>query len=206
MALKTFVKINSITNLTDARYGAGMYVNLLGFDLDSSSEKFTSPELFKEITGWVSGVDFVGEFNHESLAGIEKTLQKYPAISWIEHDRIEALTSMEGKGFKLMLRAPLEEIMHIEPELANLLNQSDITLHLVSKDDHLSEEDLIAVKKLAQKCKVILGTGIMENNVLELVENTGIYGISLSGGEEVKPGLKDMDQLADILEKLETEE
>ncbi|WP_332910561.1 hypothetical protein [Algoriphagus boritolerans] len=42
MALSTFVKINSVTNLTDARYGAGMYVDLLGFDLDDSSQNFMS--------------------------------------------------------------------------------------------------------------------------------------------------------------------
>lgn len=206
MALKTFVKINSITNLTDARYGSGMYVNLLGFDLDSSSGKFITPSLFKEITGWVSGVDFVGEFNHKSDANITEILKEYPAITWIEYDRIEELKLLLGMGYSLIYKMPLNEIRQIEPELINILSESGIILHIVSQDDILSDDDLEIVKKLAENCKLILGTGIRFENVLDLVENTGIYGISLSGGEELKPGLKDLDQLAEILEKLETEE
>lgn len=206
MALRTFVKINSITNLTDARYCSGMYVDLLGFNLDSTSDKYTNPDLFKEITGWVSGVQFVGEFSHESNPDIHSTLQNYPSITWVEYDRIDELKSLVGKGYSLIYKMALEEIIHIEPEVASLLSESGIILHVISQDDVLSEEGLSVIKKLADNCKVLLGTGITVENVLDLVENTGIFGISLSGGDEIKPGLKDLDQLADILEKLEVED
>ncbi|HSF54841.1 MAG TPA: hypothetical protein VLA71_13890 [Algoriphagus sp.] len=206
MALKTFVKINSITNLTDARYGSGMYVNLLGFDLDSSSGKFITPLLFKEITGWVSGVEFVGEFNHESHPNITEILKEYPAITWIEYDQIEELKSLLGMGYSLIYKISIDKIRQIEDELIKFLGESGIILHAFSQDDLLSDGDLEVIKRLSENCKVILGTGIRFENVLDLVENTGIYGISLSGGEELKPGLKDLDQLAEILEILETEE
>ncbi len=206
MALKTFVKLNSITNLTDARYGSGMYVNLLGFDLDRGSENFTSPELFKEITGWVSGVDFVGEFHHKDSPDIPSILKTYPSITWIELDRIDELQKLMGLGYSLIYKVTLEEVRHMESEVAELLKASDITLHVFSQERFLSEEDLEAVSTLAKNCRVLLGTGITEENVLDLVSETGIYGITLSGGEEIKPGLKDMNELADILEKLETEE
>lgn len=206
MALKTFVKINSISNLTEARYGAGMYVNLLGFNLNDPSGKIIGPELFKEITGWVSGVEFVGEFTHNSEPNLLEILKDYPAISWIEYDRIEELKSLVGKGYSLIFKIPIEETLHLEPEVTKILNEEGIILHLTSKTDQISKDQLAAVKKLAANCHVILGSGISSDNVLDLVENCGIFGISLSGGEETKPGLKDLDQLADILEKLETEE
>lgn len=206
MALRTFVKINSITNLTDARYCSGMYVNLLGFNLDSTSDKYTNPDLFKEIIGWVSGVEFVGEFSHKFNPDILGTLQNYPSISWVEYDRIDELKSLVGKGYSLIYKMNLEEIIHLEAEVARLLHESGIILHVISQDDVLSENDLLVIKKLAENCKVLLGTGITIENVLDLVENTEIFGISLSGGEEIKPGLKDLDQLADILEKLEIED
>jgi len=39
-----------------------------------------------------------------------------------------------------------------------------------------------------------------------LVKKHHIYGIALKGGEEITPGYKDFDELADILEKLELED
>lgn len=205
MALRTFVKINGVTNLTDARYGAGMYVDLLGFDIERNSEKYTSSALFKEISGWVSGVEFVGEFTHESQPDILEILKEYPNITWIEYDRIEKLKSLVGKGYSLIYRMDLDEVRRIEPEVAKILNQSGIVFHVVSHEDVLLEEDQKVIAKLAENCKVILGTGIKVHNVQKLLD-IGIFGISLSGSDEIKPGLKDMDELTDILEKLEIEE
>jgi phosphoribosylanthranilate isomerase len=206
MALSTFVKINSVTNLTDARYGAGMYVDLLGFDLERTSQHYISPEQFKEISGWVSGVDFVGEFSHETNPDIPEILKNYPAINGVEYDRIEVLESLVGKGYTLLYKMNLEEVRHIEPVVANTLAQSGIIFHVVSLEEVITETDLQVIKKLAENCRVILGTGINPENVQKLVAETGIFGISLSGSDEIKPGLKDMDQLSEILEKLETED
>lgn len=206
MALRTFVKINSITNLTDARYGAGMYVDLLGFNLDRSSKNFINPEQFKEISGWVSGVDFVGEFSHQFNPDILEILKNYPAINAIEYDRIEELEALVGKGYTLLYKMNLEEVRRIEPDVANTLARSGILFHVIALEDILSEADLEVIKKLAKNCRVILGSGINPENVQKLVDEVGIYGISLSGSDEIKPGLKDMDQLSEILEKLEKED
>lgn len=206
MALSSFVKINNVTNLTDARYGAGMYVDLLGFNLNKADENYCSPALFKEISGWVSGVEFVGEFSHEFEPDILEILKEYPSITCIEYDRIEDLEALIGKGYSLIYKMNLEEVRHIEPVVAHELNQSGILFHVISHDDLLSDDDLEVIQKLAQNCKVILGSGINSENVQKLVSEFGIYGISLSGGQEMKPGLKDLDQLAEILEKLEVED
>ncbi len=87
-----------------------------------------------------------------------------------------------------------------------MLAQSGIIFHVVSLSDILSEADLEVIRKLAKNCKVILGSGINPENVQKLVDEVGIYGISLSGSNEIKPGLKDMDELSEILEKLEKED
>lgn len=200
------MKINSVTNLTDARYGAGMCVNLLGFNLDRTSDKFVSPELFKDLSSWVSGVEFVAEFSHDRNPDVLAILEDYPPFSWIEYDRIEELQSFVGNGYSLMYKMNLEEVRHMEPDVAETLNKSGIIFHVVSHDDVLSDDDLEVIKKLSENCKVILGVGITIGNIDSLMEAIGIYGISLSGSDEIKPGLKDMDGLADILEKLEIEE
>ena len=206
MALSTFVKISGITNLTDARYCAGMYVDLLGFSLEDESEKFVTPTQFNEITGWISGVEFVGEFEtYDATLVLQKT-ENYPTVKWIEHDRIEPLVALEGKGFGLIYKMDLEEVRHIELEVASKLNDSGIIFHVTSEHEELNEEDQNAIKLLSENCKVILGVGINATNVKDLIRNLNLYGISLTGGTEIKPGLKDFDELADILEVLEVED
>jgi phosphoribosylanthranilate isomerase len=206
MALKTFVKLNSITNLTDARYGSGMYVNLLGFDLDKTSDTYVSPELFNEITGWVSGVEFVGEFTKAASFSPLEVLKDYPAVTWVESSDIEVVKSLLGSEYSLIYNVQLEDLYSLTVETVGLLSGAGILVHVCSDSNDLSDTHIDQLARLSKACKVILGAGINEENVLELVESTGIFGVSLCGGEELKPGLKDLNELADILEKLETEE
>lgn len=206
MALKTFVKISGITNLSDARYCAGMYVDLLGFSLEEESSKFINPTQYNEITGWVSGLEFVGEFTTYTADTIQETLTKYPTVKWVEHDRIDPLVDLEGKGLGLIYKMDLGEVRHIELEVAEKLNESGVIFHVTSDHEELDLDDKRAINLISQKCKVILGVGITAENVNELVTDLNLYGISLSGGHEIKPGLKDFDELADILEVLESEE
>lgn len=60
MALKTFVKISTVNNLSDARYCAGMYVNLMGFNLEEGNKDYMAPEKYQELTDWLSGLEYVG--------------------------------------------------------------------------------------------------------------------------------------------------
>src|SRR5690349_969235 len=74
MALKTLVKVGKISNLSDARYCAGMNVDLLGFRVVTGQDHYVSPELFKEIRGWFTGPAIVAE-----AYGIQKN-EDLPAI------------------------------------------------------------------------------------------------------------------------------
>ncbi|PZX47828.1 phosphoribosylanthranilate isomerase [Algoriphagus chordae] len=206
MALSTFVKISGITNLSDARYCAGMYVDLLGFTLEGDGDKFISSTKFEEITGWVSGPEFVGEFESYTADEVLETLKNYPSVKWIEHDRIEPLADIEGKGYGLIYKMDLEEVRHIELEVAEKLNESGIIFHITSDHEELDEADHKAIQVISENCRVILGVGITAENVQQLVSELSLYGISLTGGVEITPGLKDFDELADILEALEVED
>ena len=70
--LKTLVKVSSISNLSDARYCAGMGVDLLGFPIqDITLEKFT------EIRNWLAGVQIVGEFSTHLADEIRHKVAEY---------------------------------------------------------------------------------------------------------------------------------
>jgi phosphoribosylanthranilate isomerase len=52
MALKTLVKASEVNNLSDARYCAGMGVEMLGFCLDENHPKFIELARLREISVW----------------------------------------------------------------------------------------------------------------------------------------------------------
>lgn len=206
MALKTFVKIGGITNLSDARYCSGMYVNLLGFSVEQTSDKYVSPAQFSEITGWLSGLEYVGEFEEANAEGVLETLKNYPGISWAEHQDIETLIELKDSGLSLIYKKDLEEVRDQEYQVGTAVSEAGIILHLTSNHEILTAEDLEVINLISERCEIILGAGLSSENVLDLLADHTLKGIALTGGTEIKPGLKDFDELADILEKLEIED
>jgi phosphoribosylanthranilate isomerase len=72
MALCNLVKVSNIKDLSNARYCAGMGVELLGFDVDE-----LSVETFTEIKNWITGVKIVAETKQVSLEAITEIAQKF---------------------------------------------------------------------------------------------------------------------------------
>jgi phosphoribosylanthranilate isomerase len=208
MALKTFVKISGVNNLSDARYCAGMQVNLMGFSLEEGDKNFVSPEKFKEISGWLSGVEYVAEFTHAHPERILTRIKDYPEITNIEIIEEIHLKMLVNTNFGILLKQKVEKA----EDLGELIDKSasyhdfNVTLLLQSDTLDMNEEIHQKVADLSSKCQVLLGFGFQSDSVLDLVESTGVKGISIQGGDEIKPGLKDFDEMADILESLESEE
>jgi phosphoribosylanthranilate isomerase len=208
MALKTFVKISSINNLSDARYCSGMQVNLMGFSLEENNKNFVSPTKFSEITGWLSGLEFVGEFTHTHPDRILEILQEYPEIQYVEIQEEIFLKMLVNTKYRLILKQNLKD----QEDLVQLIKKADsyrnfnVILLLSSETLKLNKGIIDQIKELSAYCEVLLGFGFHAETVMQVVEQTGIKGITLEGGDEIKPGLKDFEELADILESLETED
>ena len=208
MALRTFVKVSAVNNLTDARYCAGMYVNLIGFSLEKESKNFVSPEKYKEITDWLSGLEYAAEFDEADAASISETLDKYEGFSFIESERLEVLEQLSKKGYGLILRKEIksEKDLDLSPNEQETLDRLQIMLLLVGEAAKISKEGQEKIATLSTKADVLLGFGLEAGQIDELLENTSVKGIALQGGEEIRPGFKDFDELAEILEALEIED
>ena len=167
MALKTKVKINRITNLTDARYCSGMYVDILGFSFEEGTPNYISPTQFQEITGWLAGIDFAAEFTDSDAYTIEKRLADYPGISWIESTNLDALIQLKSLGKGLIYRLDYQAIESFLPQLA-FLNNHQITLHLTSIDKLLSIDNKDGGYRLAgPKFSGVSGHPILTANLTE---------------------------------------
>lgn len=199
MALKTFVKISTVNNLSDARYCAGMEVDLIGFNLESSNSNYISPEDFNELTDWLSGVKFVGEFENARNQEILETVEAY-AINYLQISDPTQLQFAKGLNLPVILKVPLDKTQDLPKE-------ADPDYLLITGDgNELSPEKVRKVRDLTSRYNILLGAGITDENVEFLINETGAKGIALQGGDELRPGYKDYDELADILEALEIED
>jgi phosphoribosylanthranilate isomerase len=206
MALKTFVKISEVNNLSDARYCAGMTVNLMGFNLNKESDYFISPENFMELTGWLSGLEFVGEFGHASEEAINAIIDEYE-INYLQTDNPAILPLFPER--KKILRFDMDKISDAaEVKLTMEQTVDQVEFFLFESENGIVYKDNILdqVLALAKSFPVILGFNITDDNVMHYVKNTALKGIALKGGDEIRPGYKDFDELADILETLEIDD
>lgn len=211
MALKTFVKISEVNNLSDARYCAGMGVDLMGFCLDPTNELSLSPEKFSEITGWISGVKLVGEFYESSTVVIKELIDSY-AIHFIQTNKAEELEYLSTLNIPIMLNIDvslLEKTDYLEEtikENAVKVAYFVLTASGADADSVEFERYLSDITVLSKDYPIILGFGISADNVESIINSLSIAGIELQGGDEIKPGFKDFGELADILEALEIDD
>jgi phosphoribosylanthranilate isomerase len=133
-------------------------------------------------------------------------LNHYPNITWIEHEQIDTLLELKESDYSLILKLDLDSIQGIENQLIEKISDSKIMIHLTSKDEILSERSKKMIQYFSERSQVILGAGINPESVENLLNSYPLKGIGLTGGTEIKPGLKDFDELANILEKLEIED
>lgn len=197
MALKTLVKVGKISNLSDARYCAGMSVDMLGFSVIATKENYVSPELFREMRGWFTGPSIVTE-----IYGIEKHEDLAPIVQNYLPDFVEGTLSdikkLHSAFVAFIVSTTYEEIKAHEDELG--IHRPQIAYLIVPESTPLDQLDA-----LSKEYKILLRIDSVNPEDAKL-HNAHIKGIALQGGTEDKPGLKNYDALASVLEKLETED
>ncbi|MGK7390240.1 MAG: phosphoribosylanthranilate isomerase [Candidatus Cyclobacteriaceae bacterium M2_1C_046] len=190
MALKTTVKV-TINNLSDARYCAGMGVDLIGFSTNPDDPFYLSPENFKEISEWLSGVEYVAETSVDNLSK-----QDYD-VNYIQITDIALAEAYPDH--RILLEGRPEEFEHLKEEIKALDNLAYLVLNI----DH-DKDSIPLILKSFEGIPLLLGYDLSLDEVKEHI-NTDIEGVALKGSDEDRPGLKDYDELADILEGLEVD-
>jgi phosphoribosylanthranilate isomerase len=180
MPLKTFVKVGSITNLSDARYCAGMGVDMLGFRVVEAQENYIQPSQFQEIRGWITGPLVVAE-----VYGIKNPDELKAIVENFKPDYLE----MSMKEVLQFSTLPLPFLLAVTEDdvLENLPVEP---AYLIGKKPFKTPFPLLVEIQLA-------------SDVVPLLDNNSVKGIALKGGIELKPGLKDYEEMNEILELLE---
>ena len=95
---RTFVlKFSSINNLSDARFAAGAWADMVGFNFSPSHLQYIEPQQAKAIMAWLIGPTIVAEFEHQPLAWIQDICTEL-GINTIQipynHPELEALKKL----------------------------------------------------------------------------------------------------------------
>ena len=203
MSLKTEVKVGNISNLSDARYCAGMGVQYLGFSMDRNTEHYIDQKTLKTIKEWIVGPKIVGEFSDlDPLINNSTLLDDLDFIEIAEPVLIDIYTKVNLPLILKMDIASFESIQELEEIMTRTKDRVVFILLEKSKGCLIQDVDIVS---LASQYKIMIGFGIDKHSIHSWINGTDIFGISLKGGTEIKPGFKDYDELADILEEIEVD-
>lgn len=198
--LKTLVKVSNITNLSDARYCAGMGVEMIGFVMDETSVDYVSPEKMKEIRSWVAGILVVGETHNSDIEAIKGFVQVYE-IDVLQISDANLLPQITDLGKSVVLKLDFEN-----PYFEDYLERySQFVAFFLVDGVELSDFARYTLKEYANNYPLVLDFGITSENINELLEEMPLKGIALKGSNEIRPGFKDYDELSEILELLEVD-
>lgn len=203
MSLKTFVKVSKVSSLSDARYCAGMMVDMLGFYLEPNTEDYVAPEEFKEITDWVAGVAFVGEFDRSDIDSIKLAAQNYD-LQYIEVTNIDYLESLSSLGIPLIYKCVVSSEQEVAKIQTKISYASDLVEFSIMEISDPSFASLVTDQLQSTSFPVVKGFNVDEKNIKDL--ESFWKGVQLVGTPEEQPGFKDYGEVMDVLEVLEEED
>ncbi len=202
MAISKIVKINHINNLSDARYCAGMGVEMLGFSIDEGSKHYVSHDKFKEIRSWITGIKIVIETTESDVSTLLEKIETYsPDFVQISNPYLlPTLKSKIDKPLILSIEAN-QDADTIDITMQKCKPFVDYFLLESSSLTNFSGDWPDFLRLLSPQFPILLGFGISLQNVASITS----AGIALNGSNEIRPGYTDFGDLMDILEKLEEE-
>lgn len=195
--------IRGINNLSDARYCAGMGADKLTFVLDPALPGHLAPAAVKELAGWVAGVALIGEFDTLSAPEIN-ALAADCGLDAVLLRRPRPAAERAEIAPPVLLELALD---HLGPDLsaAALAGVAGVLVELPEEETEfataLTRE---ALATLGRQVPLWLGPGLLPTHARQAL-TVHPAGLAFASGHEIKPGLRDFDQLEAVFEALEEE-
>lgn len=208
MPLVTSVLVRGINNLSDARYCAGMGADYLTFRLDPALPGYLAPAVVQELSGWVAGVQLVGEFDTLSAPEINALATTCGLHYVLLHRRRtpEELAQLSVPALKLIKWIPDMLAEDVEKRFQDQAGYVAGFVLAQAPAEPLSAMQRAQLTQQARAYKIWLGTSFAgEQPVRQFVDEVQPSGIVLEGGEEIKPGLRDFSEMEAVFEQLEEE-
>jgi len=120
---------------------------------------------------------------------------------------VDLLPALQLLKKPIMLRLPASSLTKPDT-LKELMERSvrGVKYFLFEEERAAEPQALATVLSLSQHFPILLGFGMTAENIHTLLEQGAFEGIALRGGDEIKAGYKDFDDLADVLEAIEIDD
>jgi phosphoribosylanthranilate isomerase len=205
------VLVRGINNLSDARYCAGMGADGLIFTLDPSLPGAVDAATVKELAGWVSGVELIGELTSATPYSTINELVQTCGLNRVllHHGETEEFWKPAELQVPVLMEISQYYIAD-KYEYEALTGEDGLKQHfpagyaLVAPASHnLSSYD---ARKRAAEVAIqhqLWLEGSFSPETARQALGLGLAGLILQGGDEIKPGLRDFTELEAIFEALE---
>ena len=191
-----FVKVCGITRLTDALHAVKQGATALGFVFWPRSPRYVTPERAREIIAELpSSVMTIGVFVNESIDGIRDVVKK-TGITTVQ------LHGDEPPVYADVLGSPLLRSVTVDEAADACGAWPAETVFLVDAHDRVRRGgtggtvDWTRAADVAKVWRVVLAGGLTPENVAEAIATVRPYGVDVSTGVEISPGVKDFDKVA----------
>ena len=166
------MKVSGINNLSNARYCAGMGVDMLGFDMDTIQLDY-----FNEIRNWVAGVKIVGE---------TKALDVDEVLRQIEEFKPDLVEVIDFDLAVELYRKSDIEVIFVEKSVKSSLNYTDNIKFL--EFENIDNESLKTFFSYAAEPYLLISSKNIAEKNIELDGNK--FGITIQADEEERPGFQ----------------
>lgn len=196
------VKICGITSTQDAAFVASAGADAIGLVFYEPSPRFVSLETAAAIARLVGPfVSVVGLFVNANKETIEHVMQKVP-LNLLQFHGDEPLDFCEQFSLPYMKAIRMREDLDVDHAMAHYPSASAILLdaYQAGVPGGTGESfDWQRVPKQASQ-HIVLAGGLTSDNVKTAIEQTRPYGVDVSGGVELSPGVKDSKKVAAFID------
>jgi phosphoribosylanthranilate isomerase len=192
------LKICGITRLSDAEVAVAHGATSLGFVFWSKSPRVVQPEAAAAIVAALpNGIDVVGVFVNESMATVDAIASRVGLTMVQLHgdERAEDARTLQWPVVRAVTLASAASCDAWPAHTVFLLDAPDCE----RRGGTGQTVDWPRARALAVRRRVILAGGLTPDNVAEAVATVRPYGVDVSSGVEVSPGVKDPGKVAAFL-------
>ncbi len=200
-----FVKLCGFTRHEDIEKISGFKISSAGFIFYKASKRYVKPSIAKELCSIIkgSGIATTGVFVDDDEYTI-KSIADYTGLDMLQVYTCETASALQGF-------LPVISCFRIKPEYGGydlpLPPENGIILFDTFDTDstggtgkNFSSEIL---KDYRFRDRMIVAGGINSSNIQPLIKNIKPFGVDISSGIETAPGIKSVEKIREILEKIE---
>ena len=193
------IKLGGVNNLSDARFAAAVGINYIGFSFNPSNPAYIPPIKAKEIIDWTSGSHIVGEFGEQDIEEIQ-TISELLNIDIIELENDLLPDELGSFELPIIKKISLKDFNpDMFSQLINAYTGKVQSFHFYDWE-HLLIKNTGLLKEVKEQVFIDLNPNL--ENWKAVLAEINPFGIHLSGENEEKTGIRDFDELNDLIEQL----